>query len=76
MLEMITTTTDAYFNLAKQLALDTAKLKTIRQQVASNRDTQALFDIDRYTKHIEQLYQQMHQRHQDGLPIDHLESSN
>jgi protein O-GlcNAc transferase len=70
--EMITTTPEAYYNLAKKLALDTTKLKAIRQQVAAHRDTQALFDIDRYTIHIEQLYQQMYQRHQDGLPADHL----
>jgi protein O-GlcNAc transferase len=70
--EMITTTPEAYYNLAKKLALDTSKLKAIRQQVAAHRDTQALFDIDRYTIHIEQLYQQMYQRHQDGLPADHL----
>lgn len=74
--ELITASPDAYFDLAKQLALDANKLRTIRQKVAAHRDTQALFDIDRYTTHIEQLYQQMYQRHQDGLPPAHLELSN
>ena len=74
--ELITASPDAYFDLAKQLALDADKLRTIRQKVAAHRDTQALFDIDRYTSHIEQLYQQMHQRHQDGLPPAHLEQLN
>lgn len=74
--EMITTSTETYFNLAKQLALDTDKLSTIRQQVIAQRDKSALFDIDRYTTHIEQLYLAMHQRHIDGLSIGHLELSN
>lgn len=74
--ELITTSPDAYFDLAKQLALDTHRLSDLRQQVVAHRDTQALFDIDLYTTHIEHLYRQMHQRHQDGLPADYLESSN
>lgn len=74
--ELITASPDAYFDLAKQLALDADKLCTIRQKVVAHRDTQALFDIDRYTTHIEQLYQQMHQRHQNGLPPAHLELPN
>lgn len=74
--ELITTTLEDYFDLAKQLALDTARLKAIRQKVSAHRDTQALFDIDRYTTHIEYLYRQMYQRHQDGLTIDHLEVPN
>lgn len=74
--ELITTLPDAYFQLAKQLAFDTDRLHAIRQQVIAHRDTQALFNIDRYTTHIEHLYRQMHQRHLDGLPADYLESSN
>lgn len=74
--EMITKSPEAYFNLAKQLALDLDKLQTIRQKVVANRDSQALFDIDLYTHHIEQLYNQMYQRHQAGLPVDHLEQPN
>lgn len=74
--EMITTSPESYFHLARQLALDANRLHAIRQQVAVHRDTQALFDIDCYTTHIEHLYLQMYQRHQDGLPADYLESSN
>lgn len=70
--EMITTSPEAYFQLAKQLALDTQKLDALRQQVISKRDKSVLFDIDRYTMHIEQLYSNMHQRHLDGLTADHL----
>lgn len=72
--ELITTSHDAYFNLAKQLALDTNRLKAIRQKVAAHKDTQPLFNIDRYTNHIEQLYLQMYQLHQKGLPPEHLYS--
>lgn len=74
--EMITTSPEAYFDLARQLAFDTDRLDTIRQQVAAHLDTQALFNIDFYTTHIEDLYRQMHQRHLDGLPADYLELSN
>lgn len=74
--ELITTSPDAYLNLAKELALDANRLKAIRQKVIAQKHTQPLFDIEQYTNNIERLYQQMYQRHQDSLPPEHLEISN
>jgi predicted O-linked N-acetylglucosamine transferase (SPINDLY family) len=70
--ELITTTRDAYEALAIELASNPAKLASIRQKLSDNRLTTPLFDTTLFTKHIEAAYTAMYERHQAGLPPDHI----
>ena len=70
--ELITTTRDAYEELAVELATDPAKLAGIKQKLSDNRLTTPLFDTELFAKHIEAAYMQMYERYQAGLPPDHI----
>jgi predicted O-linked N-acetylglucosamine transferase (SPINDLY family) len=70
--QMITTSQQAYEDLAVALATDPHKLGIIRQQLAANRATMPLFDIATFTRHVEALYRQMHERRLAELAPDHL----
>jgi protein O-GlcNAc transferase len=70
--ELITTSAEAYLALALELANDAPRLAALRQQLADNRLTQPLFDTRLFTRHIEAGYTAMWQRHQAGLPPDHI----
>jgi len=71
--ELIARTCDDYEALAIELALDRQKLQGIRERLQENRLTTSLFDAARYTKHLEAAFEAMHQRHQAGLPPDHID---
>jgi predicted O-linked N-acetylglucosamine transferase (SPINDLY family) len=47
-------------------------LASIRQKLSDNRLTTPLFDTTLFTKHIEAAYTAMYERHQAGLPPDHI----
>jgi predicted O-linked N-acetylglucosamine transferase (SPINDLY family) len=70
--ELITTTMEQYQRLAIELAVDRPRLAEIRRRLAVNRPTAALFDISRYTRDLESMYASIHERHQAGLPPEHL----
>lgn len=70
--ELVTTDEESYEALAIELAIDRSKLAAVRQKLANNRLTTALFDTARFTRCIEAAYTAMHQRHQSGLAPDHL----
>ena len=70
--ELITTTQEAYEALAIDLATHPEKLSVIKRKLAKNRLTTPLFDTKLFTKHIEAAYTAMYQRHQAGLPPDHI----
>lgn len=70
--ELIAATQQDYEDLAVVLATDTRKLGVIRQKIAAQRATMPLFDSASFTRHLETLYGQMHQRLQAGLAPDHL----
>ena len=56
--------------IAKAIALSTGErltLAALRQRLADNRDTCALFDIARLTRSLEDLYRQMRATHLAGL---------
>ncbi len=57
--EMVTHDWDAYFALARELALDPLKLSLLRQKLAGQRLHAPLFDTHRFTQDIESLYQKV-----------------
>ena len=70
--ELVTHTPQAYEALALELATNTPALATLRQRLAGNRLTCPLFDTALFTRHIEAAYTAMWQRHNAGLPPEHI----
>ena len=70
--ELVTTSADDYEQLALRLYRDRSMLAALRVRLAANRLTCALFDTERYTRDLEALYIKMIDRHEKGLPPDHL----
>lgn len=64
--ELITTDLDAYYQLAFELATSSSSLEDVKEKLAANRLTTALFDIVGYTRNLESLFEGMWQRHLDG----------
>jgi len=58
--ELVTETDEAYEQLAFELATDPVRMDAIKATLAANRLTAPLFDTERYTRDIEQLYAQIH----------------
>jgi protein O-GlcNAc transferase len=70
--ELITKTQEDYERLAIALATDRNKLALIKARLAQNRLTTPLFNTQLFTRHIEHAYELMYERHQKGLPPDHI----
>jgi predicted O-linked N-acetylglucosamine transferase (SPINDLY family) len=70
--ELVTTSANAYEELAVSLATNPALLAGIRQKLAANRLTTRLFDTPRFTRHLEDAYTQIYRRHLENLPPDHI----
>ena len=70
--ELITKTRTEYEATAIELATNPEKLKAIKDKLARNRLTTALFDTPRFTKNIEAAYLQMYERYQSDLPSEHI----
>ena len=70
--ELITTTPEAYEQMAIDLATHPEKLAAVKNKLAENRLTTPLFDTKLFTKHIEAAYTMMYERHQAGLAPDHI----
>jgi protein O-GlcNAc transferase len=70
--ELVTTTPEAYEQMAIDLATHPEKLAIIKRKLAGNRLTAPLFDTKRFTKHIEAAYTAMYDRHHAGLVPDHI----
>jgi predicted O-linked N-acetylglucosamine transferase (SPINDLY family) len=70
--ELITSTPQAYEDLAVELALSPEKLAHIKHKLADNRLTTPLFDTRLFTRHIEAAYTAMYERYEAGLPPDHI----
>jgi protein O-GlcNAc transferase len=66
--ELITTTLEAYEQMAIDLATHPEKLAIIKSKLADNRLTTPLFDTKLFTKHIEAAYSIMWERYQRGEP--------
>jgi protein O-GlcNAc transferase len=70
--ELITTTLEAYEQMAIDLAAHPEKLANIKHKLAEKRLTSRLFDTKLVTKHVETAYATMYERYQAGLPADHM----
>jgi protein O-GlcNAc transferase len=70
--ELITRTLEEYEALAAALAGEPERLRRIRDRLARNRLTYPLFDIARFTRHLEAAYDQMWGMHQRGEPPRHF----
>ena len=66
--ELITTTLEAYEQMAIDLAMHSEKLAVIKRKLAENRLNTPLFDTKLFTKHIEAAYSIMWERYQRGAP--------
>ena len=65
--ELVTSSLADYEALALHLARDAAALAAIKAKLRANRDAMPLFDIQRFTRHLEAAYLTMHERRQKGL---------
>lgn len=70
--DMVTSTHQEYEASALELARDPARLSAIRARLAANRATHPLFNPARFTRHLEQAYRRMWQRHEAGSPPEDI----
>lgn len=70
--ELIAATQEEYETLAIELAINPERLKEIREKLERNRLIAPLFNTRLFTRHIEAAFTQMVERHQAGLPPDHI----
>ena len=70
--ELITTTQQAYEELAVELATNPERFAAIKGKLAEKRLTTTLFNTKLFTSHIEEAYSTMYGRHQAGLPPGHI----
>ena len=72
--ELVTTSPEAYFELARCLARDPARLAALRERLAANLPDSPLFDTVRFTRDLERLYERIWDDHLHGVrrPITDL----
>jgi len=70
--ELVTTSDDAYEQLAVRLATHPDELNALKQKLAANRLSCRLFDTGSYVRSLEAAYTTIHERHQAGLKPDHI----
>ena len=70
--ELITENDAAYEALALALARDPARLEVLRRKLWEQRLAAPLFDARRFTRHLEDGFTQIMERHRAGLPPDHI----
>ena len=61
--ELVTESLQDYEALALRLARDPPMLASIKAKLAANREIMTLFDVARFTRHLEAAYITMHERH-------------
>jgi predicted O-linked N-acetylglucosamine transferase (SPINDLY family) len=66
--ELIAESLAGYEELALSIARDPQKAAALKAKIARHRDTHALFDTARFTRHLERAYTGMWRRHQQGEP--------
>ena len=64
--ELVTESLDDYEALALRLAQDPVALARIKAKLVASRETVPLFDVARFTRHIEAAYVTMHERERRG----------
>jgi predicted O-linked N-acetylglucosamine transferase (SPINDLY family)/SAM-dependent methyltransferase len=70
--ELVTSTQEEYESLALELALESERLRSIREKLERNRKSAPLFDTERFTGYLEAAYDAMYERYHAELPPDHL----
>jgi len=70
--ELITRSPEEYVALALRLATHPEELAALKDKLARNGRSTPLFDTALFTRHIEEAYVTMYQRHQQGLAPDHF----
>jgi predicted O-linked N-acetylglucosamine transferase (SPINDLY family) len=58
--------------MALSLATNTQELTALRRRLSANRLACPLFDTALFTRHIEAAFTAMWQRHNAGLPPEHI----
>ena len=71
--ELVTTSDPAYEALAVKLARDPVLHGEIRERLSQNRLTAPLFDVQVFTRHLEEAYISIDERRQMGLAPDNIE---
>jgi predicted O-linked N-acetylglucosamine transferase (SPINDLY family) len=66
--ELVTASLEDYEALALKLAREPGLLASIKAKLDHNRDSCALFDTGRFTRHIEAAYATMRQVQRNGMP--------
>jgi len=69
---LITSTLLEYETAAIELAGDIPRLHGFKQMLARNRLTGPLFDAELFTRHLEDAYRRMCDRHRADLPPEHI----
>jgi predicted O-linked N-acetylglucosamine transferase (SPINDLY family) len=64
--DLVTDSLSSYEALALKLAREPGHLAALRDKLKRNRNTSPVFDTARFTRHLEQAFTAMHQRHQRG----------
>jgi predicted O-linked N-acetylglucosamine transferase (SPINDLY family) len=67
--ELVTSSPEDYFNLALELALAPERLAALREKLAANVPTSALFDTRGFTRDLERLYQRIWMDHERGVRV-------
>lgn len=70
--ELAAATREEYERLARELATDPGRLADLKRIIAANRTSTALFDSERFTRHIESAFELAYDRHRNGLEPDHI----
>jgi protein O-GlcNAc transferase len=73
MSNLIATSFEDYFELAKRLATDREQLNEIKSRVERCRGSCALFDTQRFTRNLETALSAAYERRLAGLPPDHIQ---
>jgi protein O-GlcNAc transferase len=66
--ELVTRDSAEYYARALELAMNRDALRALRSRLAANRAHCALFDTERFCRHLEDAYTTMWRRDQQGLP--------
>lgn len=72
--DLVTDSLAAYAALGLALVSEPWRLECLRAQLAAQRPTAPLFDVQGYTRNLEALYQGMWARHAAGLPPQALDA--
>jgi protein O-GlcNAc transferase len=70
--ELITESTQDYESLAVELATNPGKLSAIKLKLVKNLPNSLLLDTKLFSQNIENAYQKIYQRNQDGFAPDHI----